>query len=79
MSRYIIRYQGACDPTAREERRLLASLKDRVRVLDRMPGMWLVDGSQDVLAEALAGQECWRVTPEQTISTRPPHKHLKPV
>lgn len=74
MSRYVICYQGDCDPSAKEERSLMSSLKNRVRIIDRMPGTILVDGTRDALEAALGPLEGWTFSPERAIQTRPPHK-----
>ncbi|MGK2897262.1 MAG: hypothetical protein ACSLE9_01050 [Burkholderiaceae bacterium] len=72
----MILYQGVTDPPVGEERSLVSSLK-RARVIDRMPGNILVDGSEAEVASVVKKLKQWTFSPVGSAGIRPPHKMLK--
>ncbi|WP_144637685.1 hypothetical protein [Bordetella genomosp. 13] len=78
MSRYVICYQGDCDPPRKEERQVVSSLnKHDATVIEQIPGSLLVDGIEADIAAALDRLEHWTFTPERSVRIRPPHKRIK--
>ena len=63
MSRFVILYQGVTDPSAQEERSLVSSLK-RAKVIDRMPGTILVDGSEAEVSSVVKKLKKWTFSRE---------------
>lgn len=76
MSRYVICYQGANDPSQQEVNSLLSCF-DRVKVIDTLPGTLLVDGPKAEIASAVKGMSQWTFSPERVVSVRPPRRRLK--
>ncbi|MEI2415531.1 hypothetical protein V8Z80_05035 [Orrella sp. JC864] len=76
MSRFVICYQGASDPSVQEERSLVSSFK-RAKVIDKMPGTLLVDGPESEIARAVARLGRWTFRPERKLAASPPHKRLR--
>lgn len=76
MSRFVILYQGVTDPPAGEERSLVSSLK-RAKVIDRMPGNILVDGSEAEVVSVVKKLKLWTFSPVGSAGIKPPHKVLK--
>lgn len=77
MSRYVICYQGDCDPPRQEERRLVSSLNKHAKVIEQIPGSILVDGAESEIAAALDRLKLWTFSPERSVRIRPPHKRIK--
>lgn len=76
MSRFVVLYQGATDPSMQEERSLVSALK-RVTVVDRMPGTMLVEGDEADVECALRQMPNWTFSRERVLSAAPPHHRLK--
>ena len=75
MSRFILHYLGANDPTSQEENRLVSSLGTAV-VIDRIPGSLLVEAPESELAETMAAFEQWDFAPEAKVSIEPPDRSV---
>lgn len=76
MSRYALIYAGEGDPSAQVEADLIAALSP-YKVLDRMPGILLVDGPR-VQLEAMARKfSGWRLSPIANATINPPGPRIK--
>lgn len=76
MDRFVVIYQGRCDPSHEEERSLLSALED-VKVVDRMPGTLLVEGEEAAVAAAVGRCDNWSFSQERSFSVKPPHQRIK--
>ncbi len=79
MSRFVICYQGANDPSQQEERSLLSSLASlkQAKVIDQMPGTLLVDGPESEIAKVVKRLRQWSLSPARKVAVQPPHKRLR--
>lgn len=72
----MILYQGVTDPPVGEQRSLVSLLK-RTKVIDRMPGNILVDGSEAEVASVVKKLKKWTFSPVGSVGIKPPHRALK--
>jgi hypothetical protein len=70
MARFVITYRGLHNPSIDEERELLSAL-DAATVVDRMPGVLLVESSEAVVGAALLRNTGWTFAPEVRLSPQP--------
>lgn len=67
---YVITYRGQADPPPQEERDLLAAL-DTVSVVDRMPGIVLVEGDTVDVETSPERFPAWTCSPEVALEPQP--------
>lgn len=76
MSRFVLVYQGASEPSRQEERSLLSALKS-AKVVDRMPGTILIEGNEAEVASAVRQSKSWTLARERSMSAAPPHQRVR--
>lgn len=70
MARFVITYRGLQHPSSEEEREVLSSLA-ATTIVDRMPGMLLVEGSESIVAAAIDQHKAWSFSAEARLTPQP--------
>lgn len=73
MSRYTATYLGDSDPSEQEESDLISALKN-VKIIDKIPGTFLVEGKASELVRIAAALTLWRLAPEVVLKVSPPRR-----
>lgn len=74
MTRFILRYRGAGSHSEADLARALA--RRNAKVIDRTPGMLLVEGSDDALHEEFGNDPDWLITRERSIEPPDPKPRI---
>ena len=70
MARFVITYRGTHAPSSDEEQALLSALGSTT-VVDRVPGLLLVEGAESAVAAAVQRNERWAFSAEARLSPQP--------
>lgn len=73
MTRYVLRYRGPGRAPVGE----VAHIERSLRIVDRTPGMFLVEGSGPSIRRVMAGLPSWVAAEETTIPVPATHPTLQ--
>ena len=73
MTRYVLRYRGSGRAPAGE----VAHIERSLRIVDRAPGMLLVEGSAPGVSQVMAGLPAWVAAEEAAIPVPATHPTLQ--
>ena len=76
MDLFVLTYEKIDDPPKQEVDALVTSLKGS-KILDRMPGSILVEGSRRVISSVGERFPDWRLTKMAYASAKPPNRKLR--